>query len=77
MNIYSLLTDVENRCFKTQDGNKISEIITSIKQMDSKDSANTNKLLESLITIIDNASVSDDLSTRLSEEKSDTFFIWE
>ncbi len=74
MNIYSLLTDVENRCFKTQDGNKISEIITSIKQMDSKDSANTNKLLESLITIIDNASVSDDLSTRLSEEKSDTFF---
>lgn len=74
MNIYSLLTDVENRCFKTQDSNKISEIITSIKQMDSKDSANTNKLLESLITIIDNASVSDDLSTRLSEEKSDTFF---
>lgn len=74
MNIYSLLTDVENRCFKTQDGNKISEIITSIKQMDSKDSANINKLSESLITIIDNASVSDDLSTRLSEEKSDTFF---
>ncbi len=74
MDVYSLLYDVETRCFKTQYDNEISEIITLLKQLDSKDSAEANVLSETLMKLIDNAYISDDLSNRLAEEKSDIFY---
>lgn len=74
MNIYELFESVTNRSFKTQYDEKISEIISLIKQTDSTKTEEVNKLSEVLINLMETMSISDNLETLLAEEKSDVFY---